>query len=110
MADIRQVRVGMEGTVMPRQEDEDAQAVRDMNAALRRNMAQLRPVAGTDSVSYDVTEAVSLTPKEREVFTFLLEVNATFSLGSTLRVAGGWVRDKVREFLTFTYSCFVKIK
>ncbi len=36
-----------------------------------------------------------LTKDESIVFAFLLEVAQVFNLNTTLRVAGGWVRDKV---------------
>ena len=39
-------------------------------------------------------------PQEKNLFDFLLEVNRIYNLGCTLRVSGGWVRDKVRRFLT----------
>jgi tRNA nucleotidyltransferase/poly(A) polymerase len=38
---------------------------------------------------------ISLTPLEQAIFRVLLEVNAHFKLGTTMRVAGGWVRDKL---------------
>jgi hypothetical protein len=37
-----------------------------------------------------------LTKEESVVFAFLLEVAQVFNLNTTLRVAGGWVRDKVK--------------
>lgn len=36
------------------------------------------------------------TVREKNLFDFLLEVNKLFNLGCTLRVSGGWVRDKAR--------------
>jgi tRNA nucleotidyltransferase/poly(A) polymerase len=36
-----------------------------------------------------------LTKEESVVFAFLLEVAQVFNLNTTLRVAGGWVRDKL---------------
>jgi len=36
-----------------------------------------------------------LTKEESIVFAFLLEVSQVYNLNTTLRVAGGWVRDKV---------------
>ena len=38
---------------------------------------------------------IDLTPMEQKIFSFLLEANAKLGLGSTMRVAGGWVRDKL---------------
>jgi tRNA nucleotidyltransferase/poly(A) polymerase len=39
---------------------------------------------------------ISLTEQEEQIFKTLLEVVEENDLGTTLRVAGGWVRDKVR--------------
>ena len=39
--------------------------------------------------------SISLSPEERELFSILLQANSELQLNSTLRVAGGWVRDKV---------------
>jgi tRNA nucleotidyltransferase/poly(A) polymerase len=38
---------------------------------------------------------ISLTEKEEELFTLLLNVVKNSNLNTTLRVAGGWVRDKL---------------
>ena len=38
---------------------------------------------------------ISLSEKERVLFSILLQANKELNLNSTLRVAGGWVRDKV---------------
>lgn len=42
-----------------------------------------------------VKETVELTETEERIFRRLLEVVRHFSLGTQLRVAGGWVRDKL---------------
>jgi tRNA nucleotidyltransferase/poly(A) polymerase len=42
-----------------------------------------------------VRETVELTETEERIFNRLLEVVRHFGLGTQLRVAGGWVRDKV---------------
>ncbi|RLN22136.1 putative CCA tRNA nucleotidyltransferase 2 [Panicum miliaceum] len=42
-----------------------------------------------------VRETVELTEKEDQIFRRLLEVVRHFGLGTQLRVAGGWVRDKL---------------
>lgn len=39
--------------------------------------------------------SITLTRKEQELFSILLRANNELQLNSTLRVAGGWVRDKV---------------
>jgi tRNA nucleotidyltransferase/poly(A) polymerase len=41
------------------------------------------------------THCVILTDVEKKIFEFLLGVNEKHKLGCTLRVAGGWVRDKI---------------
>lgn len=51
-----------------------------------------RPVNGTTRV---LRNRVELTPLEQQIFALLLEANTRYRLGSTLRVAGGWVRDKL---------------
>ena len=83
----------------PQADNERWELVRGKNAVLRRDLAKLQPLPegpGGGAVSYVATKAVELSDKEREVFAFLLEVNEQFALNSTLRVAGGWVRDKVQ--------------
>ncbi|RLM98089.1 putative CCA tRNA nucleotidyltransferase 2 [Panicum miliaceum] len=42
-----------------------------------------------------VRETVELTEKEEQIFRRLLDVVRHFGLGTQLRVAGGWVRDKL---------------
>ena len=39
---------------------------------------------------------IRLTDGERDLFTLLMDVINHFQCGTTLRVAGGWVRDKIR--------------
>jgi hypothetical protein len=41
------------------------------------------------------TVVIELTEEEEKIFQRLLDVVRHFDLGTTLRVAGGWVRDKV---------------
>lgn len=41
------------------------------------------------------------TIREKNLFEFLLEVNRVYNLGCTLRVSGGWVRDKVCVYFFF---------
>ncbi|KAF8772470.1 hypothetical protein HU200_005726 [Digitaria exilis] len=43
----------------------------------------------------EVRESVNLTEKEERIFRLLLDVVRHFDLGTQLRVAGGWVRDKL---------------
>lgn len=42
-----------------------------------------------------VKERIELSEKEDRIFTRLLDVVRHFALETQLRVAGGWVRDKV---------------
>ncbi|CDP17697.1 unnamed protein product [Coffea canephora] len=42
-----------------------------------------------------VKDHIELTPKEKEIFDRLLQVIRHFDLETELRVAGGWVRDKL---------------
>mmetsp|Transcript_20492 Transcript_20492/g.28744 ORF Transcript_20492/g.28744 Transcript_20492/m.28744 type:complete len:568 (-) Transcript_20492:92-1795(-) len=60
------------------------------------------PISETPSVTriknapkYTVNQQISLTPVEKKIFTFLLEVVHKNKSGTTLRAAGGWVRDKI---------------
>nr|CAN68616.1 hypothetical protein VITISV_023390 [Vitis vinifera] len=45
--------------------------------------------------SVQVRDSIDLTPKETQIFQKLLQVVRHFSLRTQLRVAGGWVRDKL---------------
>lgn len=45
--------------------------------------------------SVQVKEKIDLTEKEKQIFDRLLEVLRYFNLKTQLRVAGGWVRDKL---------------
>ncbi|KAK2967008.1 hypothetical protein RJ640_003364 [Escallonia rubra] len=42
-----------------------------------------------------VKEKIDLTDKEKQIFGRLLQVLSHFNLRTQLRVAGGWVRDKI---------------
>ena len=41
------------------------------------------------------TNSIKLTEKEERIFDFLLQVIKENELNTTVRVAGGWVRDKL---------------
>lgn len=47
--------------------------------------------------SVAVKDQIDLTEKEEKIFRRLLDVVGHFNLKTQLRVAGGWVRDKVRS-------------
>jgi hypothetical protein len=48
-----------------------------------------------DSTPYKVDINITLTELEQKIFKTLMEVVEEQKLKTTLRVAGGWVRDKV---------------
>jgi tRNA nucleotidyltransferase/poly(A) polymerase len=52
---------------------------------------------GLEVIIIQAAEApkISLSPNEQKIFSFLLEANQTLGLNSVMRVAGGWVRDKL---------------
>lgn len=52
-----------------------------------------------------VRETVELTEVEERIFQRLLDVVRHFGLGTQLRIAGGWVRDKVTLFTFFFPPC-----
>lgn len=45
--------------------------------------------------SVQVKDHIDLTPKEEQIFNRLLQVVQHYNMGTQLRVAGGWVRDKL---------------
>ncbi|KAG8378419.1 hypothetical protein BUALT_Bualt08G0135400 [Buddleja alternifolia] len=49
----------------------------------------------TSPLSVHVKDQIELTPKEKQIFDRLLQVLLHFNLRTQLRVAGGWVRDKL---------------
>lgn len=53
----------------------------------------------------EVRENIDLTDKERQIFDRLLQVLRHFNLHTQLRVAGGWVRDKVCLFQRDNHIC-----
>ncbi|PNH00003.1 CCA tRNA nucleotidyltransferase, mitochondrial, partial [Tetrabaena socialis] len=64
-----------------------------------RTMSTTAAAAAATAVSPDaphtVTDAVTLTPAERELFDTLLAVVQHAGAATVLRCAGGWVRDKL---------------
>ncbi|KAM0940516.1 putative CCA tRNA nucleotidyltransferase [Dioscorea sansibarensis] len=55
----------------------------------------MQPAPSPSSPSRSVKETIDLTEKEEKIFRRLLEVIRHFALDTQLRVAGGWVRDKL---------------
>ena len=53
-----------------------------------------RPVAAAAAM-HTVMEQITLTQEEQELFSLLLEAAKHAGTGTTLRCAGGWVRDKL---------------
>ena len=49
-----------------------------------------------DTTKYEVDTNITLTEEETKIFDTLMDVIKENNLKTTLRVAGGWVRDKVR--------------
>nr|XP_025883914.1 LOW QUALITY PROTEIN: putative CCA tRNA nucleotidyltransferase 2 [Solanum lycopersicum] len=46
-------------------------------------------------LSVQVKDHIDLSPKEEQIFNRLLQVVEHYNMGTQLRVAGGWVRDKL---------------
>ncbi|KAM7515278.1 hypothetical protein LguiA_004861 [Lonicera macranthoides] len=63
-------------------------------APFRRRYRAMTMTAATTTV-VPVKEKIDLTDKERQIFERLLQVLRHFNLQTQLRVAGGWVRDKL---------------
>ncbi|OVA05306.1 Poly A polymerase [Macleaya cordata] len=52
-------------------------------------------MASSSTLSFQVKDKIDLTEKETQIFERLLQVLRHFNLQTQLRVAGGWVRDKL---------------
>lgn len=64
-------------------------------AVLQQHQSGGKPVKASISKHAQEDINISLTDKEQQIFDILLDAIKHFNLGSTIRVAGGWVRDKV---------------
>lgn len=51
-----------------------------------------------------MNKVIALTDKETQIFSTLMDVVNANKLNTTLRVAGGWVRDKVSLTQTLDYG------
>jgi hypothetical protein len=76
--------------------------------SLRRPIKTLRFISSrfpmdASPVVLQVKEHIELSQKEDKIFTRLLDVVRHFGLETQLRVAGGWVRDKVGVFVSTSY-------
>ncbi|KAI3990301.1 hypothetical protein MKX01_037640 [Papaver californicum] len=61
-----------------------------------RSMASSSPSSSSSlPSSVEVKDKIDLTDKENQIFSRLLQVLHHFNLDTQLRVAGGWVRDKL---------------
>ena len=58
-------------------------------------LTRCRGTMATDALTVHVKDKIDLTDKETLIFNRLKEVLRHFNLNTQLRVAGGWVRDKV---------------
>ena len=47
---------------------------------------------------------IRVTPQEQKIFDTLMTIVKENNLKTTLRVAGGWVRDKVSEIASIKFS------
>lgn len=74
-----------------------AQESADAAAATGAGAAAPSAAAAAPGSSWPVQSSVALSPTEEEIFATLLGTVAMFGLNTVLRVAGGWVRDKVSE-------------
>jgi len=57
--------------------------------------------------TYNIREKISLTEIEDNIFKIFTKFVEENKLKTTIRVAGGWVRDKVHSFLLRTSSLFL---
>ncbi|XP_059280475.1 tRNA nucleotidyltransferase cca2 [Lycium ferocissimum] len=55
----------------------------------------VRTMVEESALSVKVKENIDLTEKEEQIFKRLIQVVEHYNLGTQLRVAGGWVRDKL---------------
>jgi hypothetical protein len=78
----------------------------DMNNTI--TITNINTNIGTDNSQNLLTTDFPLTEHEKKIFSFLLEVVQHYQLGTTLRVAGGWVRDKVVKAVQVQSSFFSK--
>ena len=60
-------------------------------------MVEQKPATGSDAVPEEESKAqqISLTVQEQKIFRTLMEILQAKQLDTQMRVAGGWVRDKV---------------
>jgi tRNA nucleotidyltransferase/poly(A) polymerase len=74
------------------------------NRIPRRNLSSKIPASLPQQPRQGYGPSIRLTPEERDLFTLLRQVRTETGLATTLRVAGGWVRDKLLstpEFQTY---------
>lgn len=73
------------------------------NFQLRKSMEPLKPIP-----KHEVLPFIEPTSSEKELFSLFTTFVNEEALQTTLRVAGGWVRDKVKENLMDEYTFFMK--
>lgn len=59
---------------------------------------------------FQVKDRMDLSVKEKQIFDRLLQVLRHFNLQTQLRVAGGWVRDKVDDSQWFLFGLVYSLK
>ncbi|GLD97773.1 hypothetical protein PINS_up006470 [Pythium insidiosum] len=65
-------------------------------SASRSSSESTRAAACFSSTPAGPSPSISLTPSESQLFDFLLYIQHLYAPSTQLRVAGGWVRDKLR--------------
>ena len=63
-------------------------------------------MATTSPLCHEVKEKIELSETEKKIFDRLLGTLHHFGLQTQLRVAGGWVRDKVCKLSMVVSLCF----
>jgi len=61
----------------------------------RRKLLPCAVHLSTDTMTLSTTTKIQLTNEEHKLFETLMEVTRRFKMATTVRVAGGWVRDKI---------------
>ncbi|KAF1318162.1 putative Trna nucleotidyltransferase, partial [Globisporangium splendens] len=77
------------------QQHEGAFATKKPRADDAMTVAASSSSTGTVRAPLQLRESIELTPQEQQLFEFLLDVEKQYECSAVLRVAGGWVRDKL---------------
>ena len=80
--------------------------IQDSKSTSSFSSSSTTPPSGIESEKYEPKRGygpyIELTPEERELFLLLRRARQETELSTTLRVAGGWVRDKLLATPEFT--------